>query len=242
MNPPGGNEAWYTSGLTASWTNTAGDTSAGANATNGFPLMDGMSCTATVEPAASQSTYSVHSFVGIYYNGTQETLPQAIGMNTPTEPKASGHPNDNYEVETQTCEYNVHTHDYSGLVHIEDVNANQSTSTTSPLSYKPTLKSFLDLWGVQLSSSGLAIPGQSTLTGPVAVYYGYQGTDVGPKGGFVTDSYTKSALTDGSDIQTRVPHDDLDRNREYAFATDRRHRPAEGRMEGTILERFPTNP
>lgn len=162
--------------------------------------MDGMSCASTVEPAASQTTYSVHAFVGIYYNGTELALPQAIGMNNPTEPIASGHPNDNYEVETQTCEYNIHTHDYSGLVHIEDVNASQSQSTTSPLSYSPTLKSLLDIWGVTLSANGLTVPGQTTLSGPVAVYVGNQGSNLGPNGGHVTDSYTKAAKTDGSDV------------------------------------------
>jgi hypothetical protein len=204
VNPPSPGpsitEAWYTSGITASWTNHAGDTTAGANASNSFPAMDGMSCTATLEPAASTATYSVHAFVGIYNNGTQLTLPQAIGMNTPVEPTVSGHPNDNYEVESQACEYNIHTHDYSGLVHIEDVNAAQTKSTTSPLSYTPTLKSLLDIWGVQLSSNSLTIPGETTLTGPVAVYFGNQGTNVGPKGGFLTDTYQKAAATDGSDV------------------------------------------
>jgi hypothetical protein len=194
-----GTQSWYTSGVTVPWTPNPGragqngDTSSGASAATGFAAMDGMSCTQTQEPAASTSTYSTHAFVGIYYNGAEYALPQAIGMKNPTEPIASGHPNDNYEVESQTCEYNLHTHDYSGMIHVEDVNYPQSTSTTSPLPYAPTLKSVLDLWGVQLSPTGMSVTGQAALSGPVAIYHGTPGTDVGPHGAPVTDSYVPAA-------------------------------------------------
>ncbi len=151
-----GKQNWYTAGVTVAWTPNPGspgmngDTSAGANASTGFAAVDGMSCASTQEPAASTKTYSTHAFVGIYYNGVEYALPQAIGMEAPTEPTVSGHPNDNWEVETQQCEYNVHTHDYAGLVHIEDPNFPQNTSTISTLPYSPTLQTLLDLWGVQL--------------------------------------------------------------------------------------------
>jgi hypothetical protein len=170
-----------------------GDTSGGATASSGFADMDGMSCVQTQEPAASTSTYSTHAFVGIYYNGTEYSLPQAIGMNNPTEPIVSGHPNDNYEVETQTCEYNVHTHDYTGLIHIEDVRYPQSTATTSPLPYAPTLQTLFDLWGVQVTSSGITVPGQAPLSGPVAIYHGTPGSDRGPHGAPVTDAYVQAS-------------------------------------------------
>jgi hypothetical protein len=191
-----GAQSWYTAGVTVSWTPTPGtpgqngDTSAGATATSGFAAVDGMACTPTQEPAASTSTYSTHAFVGIYYNGSEYALPQAIGMKNPTEPIASGHPDDNYEVEAESCEYNVHTHDYSGLVHIEDVNYAQSTANTSPLPYAPTLQSLLDIWGAQLGSSGLTVMGQPALSGSVTIYAGTPGSDAGPHGAPVTDSYT----------------------------------------------------
>ncbi len=190
-----GIQNWYSSGVSVSWTPNPGaagqngDTSAGASDSMGFAPVDGMSCTQTQEPAASTSTYSTHAFVGIYDNGSEYALPQAIGMKNPTEPILSGHQNDNYEVETQTCEYNLHTHDYAGIVHVEDVNYPQSTSTTSPLPYKPTLQTLLDVWGVQITSSGMAVPGQATLSGPVAIYYGTPGSDVGPHGAPVVDKY-----------------------------------------------------
>lgn len=194
-----GSQKWYTAGVTVSWTPNPGqlgqngDTSAGASAANGFPQMDGMTCNSTQEPAASQKTYSTHAFVGIYYNGQELALPQAIGMENPTEPIASGHPNDDYEVEAQQCEYNVHTHDYAGIVHIEDVNFPQSTATTSPLPYGPTLQTLLDLWGVQLAATGLTVPGGTSLSGPVAIYSGTPGTHTGPHGAPVTDTYTQAA-------------------------------------------------
>ena len=209
-----GTVGWYTAGTTAQWSQqngeppvgAFGDTSAGASATNGFGPMDGMSCAQTAEPANPPTTYSVHSFVGIYYNGTEYAIPSGVAMNNPTEPIAptknapQGHPNDYWEIEQSTCEYNVHTHDFSGLVHIEDVNYTQSTSTTSPLSYSPSLQSFLDLWGVSLTSAGLAVPGGTSLTGPVAVYTGVQGSDVGPHGGHLVDAYTQVPVTSLSSI------------------------------------------
>lgn len=191
-----GAQNWYSSGVTVSWTPNPGaagqngDTSAGANAAMGFAPIDGMSCAQTQEPAASTSTYSTHAFVGIYDNGNELALPQAIGMKDPAEPTLFPHPNDNYEVESQACEYNVHTHDYAGIVHVEDVNYPQSTSTTSPLPYKPTLQTLLDVWGVQIASSGMAVPGQATLSGPVAIYHGTPGGDVGPNGAPAVDMYT----------------------------------------------------
>ncbi|HLI95318.1 MAG TPA: hypothetical protein VKT72_04425 [Candidatus Baltobacteraceae bacterium] len=85
--------------------------------------------------------------LGIYHNGKELAIPTALGMQGPVEPTKptpnapNGHPNDNYEVEASSCEYNVHTHDYSGLIHIEDTSVAQSTAPTSPLSYAPTLQS-----------------------------------------------------------------------------------------------------
>lgn len=191
-----GAQNWYSSGVTVSWTPNPGaagqngDTSAGANAAMGFAPIDGMSCTQTQEPAAYTSTYSTHAFVGIYDNGNWNALPQAIGMKDPVEPVLSSHPNDDYEVEAQTCEYNVHTHDYAGIVHVEDVNYPQSTSTTSPLPYKPTLQTLLDVWGVQITASGMAVPGQATLSGPVAIYYGTPGSRLSSNGAPLVDQYT----------------------------------------------------
>jgi hypothetical protein len=164
---------WYTSG-TASWSNTAGDTAASAaNVANGNAA-DSMTCANTVEGATfPQTAYSQHSFVGIFDStGTQQALPQALGMVNPVAPTAGtpSHPSNTYEVEQYQCEYQVHTHDYSGLVHIEDVNLPQDTSLQYAPSYA-TLQALLDLWGASLSSNGLTA-GSNSLSGAVTIYVG----------------------------------------------------------------------
>jgi hypothetical protein len=162
-----GDNTWYTSG-TASWSSHAGGT---AGAPNGSSAVDGMSCSAVTEGTSyPQTQFSQHAFVGIYNNGTWEALPQAIGMVNPVAPTSGtpAHPNDTYAVENNQCEYNMHTHDYSGLVHVEDETIAQS-NTTMP-SYA-TLQALFDLWGAQLGATGI-IAGANSLSGPVTIYSG----------------------------------------------------------------------
>lgn len=200
-NPPG--TVFYDAGTTAHWTQQSGepllsafgDTSASlGNDANGFQPIDGMSC--TDENDNQPGTYAVHSFVAIYYNGTEIQIPSAVGMENPSEPTGPPkfHPNDYYEVEAWQCEYNVHSHDFSGLVHIVDNSQPENLSPQSPLPYAPTLKSFFDVWGITYSANGITIPGQTpnqALSGPVAIYYGTQGTDKDKKGNYLTDSYVQ---------------------------------------------------
>lgn len=167
INFVNGDMNWYTSG-TASWSNHAGNTS---SAPNGTAAVDGMNCANVTEgPSYPQSAFSQHAFVGIFNNGAWEALPQAIGMVAPVAPTAGtpSHPSNTYEVENNKCEYNVHTHDYSGLVHIEDESATQS-NTFMP-SYA-TLQSLFDVWGAQLGATGITA-GASALNGPVSIYVG----------------------------------------------------------------------
>lgn len=165
-----GDASWYTSG-TASWSNHSGDV---AGAPSGAST-DGMSCSQVSEGASyPQSALSQHAFVGIFYNGNWEALPQAIGMVKPVAPTQGTpqHQNNTDAVETNQCEYNVHTHDYSGLIHIEDVNFAQSN--TSMPAYA-TLQSLFDLWGAQLGATGITA-GSSILSGPVTIYTGTPNT------------------------------------------------------------------
>ena len=180
-------QLWYTSG-TSSWANTAGIDSAGPSG----GAVDGMNCTQTTEGTQfPQTAYSQHMFVGIYANGNEMALPQALGMMTPVAPTQGTpkHPNNFYEVEQNQCEYNVHTHDYSGLVHIEDVNLPQNTSPTYAPSYA-TLQTLLDMWSAQLTSSGLTA-GSNSLSGNVAVYVGTPTTKDG-SGNDMVVSYTQA--------------------------------------------------
>ncbi len=70
-------------------------------------------------------------------------------MKAPTQPTTSGEKNDNYAVLTAQCFYHLHTHDYSGLVHIEDTSMAQSY-TKAPSYAK--LKTLFDIWGEPLNA------------------------------------------------------------------------------------------
>lgn len=155
--------SWYTSG-TASWTNHAGDTVSGNNG-------NGDSCDASMTSEPTQGFHS-HAFVGIFYNGTEVALPQGIGMESPIEPTKGNppHPYDYNEIENASCMFHVHTHDFSGLVHIE-VPAQAFDSTYQSLPAYANLQTLLDVWGATLSSTGLTAGGNS-LNGVVTIYTG----------------------------------------------------------------------
>lgn len=156
--------------------------------------MDLMSCAPTQEPAASTSTYSQHAFVGIIYNGTIESLPQAIGMvnpKPPTTPYAgnpNGHKYNTDAVEIEDCEFNVHTHDFSGLVHIEDTSQPQSNTTFMPYA---NLQTVFDVWGAQLAPTGI-VAGSSALSGDVQMYVGTPSGQTSSRADLV-NSYTLAA-------------------------------------------------
>ncbi len=167
-----GDRSWYTSGA-ASWSTNAGDA---PGAPNGSAPVDGSSCTNVHEGTQYPSgAFSQHVFVGIFYNGVEQALPQAIGMVDPQPPTTpappdypNGHPYLTDPVELSQCRYNVHSHDYSGLVHIEDTSLAQSNTTMPAYA---TLQTLFDAWGAQLSANGI-IAGSSSLKGRAVIYVG----------------------------------------------------------------------
>lgn len=172
--------SWYTSG-TASWTPHAGDTAAGNNG-NG----DTCDTSMTSEPKVG---FHSHAFVGIMDNGTQAALPQAIGMENPVEPTKGNpsHPYDYMEVENASCMFHVHTHDFSGLVHVE-VPEIPFDSTYQSLPSYANLQTLLDEWGATLSATGLTA-GSNSLSGTVSIYTGTpSGKD--SSGNDLVNSYT----------------------------------------------------
>ncbi len=170
-----GNTSWYSSG-TASWTDQAGDTRAGGfgQTIGGVPCLTGNMGTG----------YHVHAFVGLYANGVWEAIPQAIGMENPIEPKASGQPNDTDEVLTADCFYKLHTHDYSGIIHLEDPTEPQNFNVDYTYA---SLQTLFDEWGEPISATQLA-----TFNGPVAIYVGYS-TSKDSQGNDLVTNYTLSA-------------------------------------------------
>ncbi|HLI96011.1 MAG TPA: hypothetical protein VKT72_07975 [Candidatus Baltobacteraceae bacterium] len=105
-------------------------------------VIDGVPCNTTMP-----NTYHVHAFVGVYVNGKELAVPDAIGMD-----HALGDMYDKYsgwynEEIYATCFYHIHTHDASGLVHME---TSQNAPITKPLF---NLGQFFDLWGINVTAS-----------------------------------------------------------------------------------------
>jgi len=92
----------------------------------GTAAVDGVGC-------ARNENYHVHALLSVYRNGQRLAIPDSIG-------RGSG------------CSYEMHTHDGSGVIHIE---------TDVPKTF--TLGQFLALWGQSISAGsilGLAGPAQ----------------------------------------------------------------------------------
>ena len=91
--------------------------------------VEGINC-----DALEQTAYHIHAHVTIWINGQQVQIPQSIGI-----------------APDQSCLYWLHTHDSSGVIHIE-----------APNKVSPTLGNFLDIWGQKFPQLGyhdeLALP------------------------------------------------------------------------------------
>jgi len=187
-----GDSSWYTSG-SASWSNHAGNPAGGPAGSS----VDGATCSNVREGSTyPPGDFSQHVFVGIYYNGTEEALPQAVGLVNPQSPETAappdypaGHPSNNYPVELAQCNYNVHTHDYSGLVHIEDTSVAQSNTTMPAYA---NLQTLFDVWGAHFTANGITA-GSNALSGRAIVYVG---TPSGTSGS--NDLITSYTLYSGS--------------------------------------------
>lgn len=86
-----------------------------------------------------------HVQLSLFVNGQQIALPKGTGMKNP------GH---NQFIYHAACFYFLHTHDQTGIIHIEP-----RTDTTY------TLKNYFAVWGMPLDANGFA-----GYSGPVAVY------------------------------------------------------------------------
>jgi hypothetical protein len=86
-----------------------------------------------------QLAYHIHAHLAIYINGTQKTVPYGIGIEQPwsTQPD-----NGSEFVDSGAAFYYLHTHDDTGVIHIE-----------SPNSTQYTLGQFFAEWNQTLSST-----------------------------------------------------------------------------------------
>lgn len=79
--------------------------------------VDGVQCEST-----EQLVYHIHSHLAVYLDGQPETIPADIGVRA-------------------DCIYWLHTHDTSGVIHVE-----------SPTQTQYTLGQFFDIWGQTLDA------------------------------------------------------------------------------------------
>jgi hypothetical protein len=108
------------------------------NPHDGVPV-DGITCTAT-----EQVTMHIHSHLALFYHGKQLQIPAYIGM-APVPP--------------QGCIYWLHTHDATGIIHIE------APQFEAPGGGPFTLGMFFDIWGQPLTLDDVA-----GKRGPVTAY------------------------------------------------------------------------
>lgn len=106
-----------------------GDTSKGGHG----QIIDG------IEPLSQeQSVYHIHAHLSIFVNGKQIAVPKGIGIIPPWQVEQ------NFVGSGQGF-YLLHTHDATGIIHIE-----------APKQTEPTLGQFFDIWGEPLSSTNVA--------------------------------------------------------------------------------------
>ncbi|MBV8639104.1 MAG: hypothetical protein JO322_13580 [Candidatus Eremiobacteraeota bacterium] len=138
-------EAGSLNGQPGAYTPPEGNTPSGGT---GSPI-DGINCDPTMS-----NKYHVHVFLAVYNNGTYVAQPYAVGMVNP-QPAVAGFVNE------ANCFYYLHTHDSSGIIHVEDPNPNNIPTTQSIF----TLRNVLDVWGISADSNHFG-----PFQGPVRVY------------------------------------------------------------------------
>ena len=110
-----------------------GDSSSGGQS----QAIDGIPCVPSM-----YNNYHVHVYVGLYVNGKQIAIPDQIGMYQPGQ-ISNGYTN------TATCFYYIHTHDASGMIHIES----PEDQPVSASIY--TLQNVLDVWGMTVGPTNV---------------------------------------------------------------------------------------
>jgi hypothetical protein len=92
--------------------------------------VDGIAC-----QASEQVAYHIHAHLAIYVSGSPQVVPAGIGIPGPQQVV-------NGFVEGGKCLYWLHTHDATGIIHVE-----------SPAQRVYTLGQFFDIWGRSLSGT-----------------------------------------------------------------------------------------
>jgi hypothetical protein len=139
--------------------------------------IDGVQC-----QTQEQVVYHIHAHLAIFANGQPRTVPLGIGIPNPQIDNSGGSP----FVVSGTCFYWLHSHDTTGIMHVE-----------SPDQRVYTLGNWFDIWGAKLSASQVGSdtgtvtayvngkryagdPGQIPLTAHAVIQLDV-GTDVAPR-------------------------------------------------------------
>lgn len=117
-------------------------TTAGVRGMARGTVVDGVACQTT-----EQVAYHIHAHLAIYDSGAARVVPAGIGIPGPQQVTAGF-------VAGGKCLYWLHTHDTSGIIHVE-----------SPTKRVYTLGQFFDIWGQPLSGSQVG-----RATGAVTVF------------------------------------------------------------------------
>lgn len=86
-----------------------------------YPVTDGVSC-----DSLEHSDFHIHVHLSIYIDGQLSTLPAQVGI-----------------APDNSCLYWLHTHDSTGVIHIE-----------APSGFSITFKNFLDIWSAHFQQLG----------------------------------------------------------------------------------------
>jgi hypothetical protein len=107
-------------------------------------------------PTMVTNKYHIHIFLGLVYNGKQIAMPATLGFLHPGPPAAPGKFYDYAD-----CFYRIHTHDSSGIVHVE---LNQVLPLNRVVFH---LKDVLGIWGVPVKTRQFG-----PMRGPIHVFIG----------------------------------------------------------------------
>ncbi len=144
--PPDGGETADAGDMTDAGTPDGGTADGGlqdlapAGDTDISSPVDGISC-----QMLEMLAFHIHAHLTIYVNGVQELVPAGIGIGPPLVWE------DGFVV-SGSCFSWLHTHDESGVIHIE-----------SPIQREYTLGNFFDIWGIPLSANQVG-PAQGAVT------------------------------------------------------------------------------
>ncbi len=133
------NEGFVPAGASAFFNPSSGDYSDGGqgSAVSSNPTVNCITG-GGMEPTGSYS--HMHVYIGFIVNGKQVQVPGGIGMFQPGGATPGRSAGTVYESATQ-CLYTVHSHDESGVIHLEDPTKPQSTTAVF------NLKNVFDVWG-----------------------------------------------------------------------------------------------